>query len=209
MRPFARETAMMPARCNPAFIVFAEGIENLDASKCGLPRQKAGLPACWAGHDQPSFCWVLVVSVLGVNKDIKFKLWERKCVVISVAPAFPAPDGCGCPTDIPPVLKYSTCDGERAFCEIFTEIIVQEGVQIEILTDCDSPLAAPPVAANMRGKTINLKDAQELVDKVVTQIKLQKPGEEGERLIRLITREPAPQKPRKLATTWAKIKAAR
>ena len=50
------------------------------------------------------------------------------------------------------------------------------------------------------------KHAQELVNKTVREIKLKKPGEEGERLIRLITQQPSPTKPRKLATKWAKMK---
>ena len=51
------------------------------------------------------------------------------------------------------------------------------------------------------------KQAQEEVKQIVEEIKLEKPDKEGDQLIRLITQEPSPEKPRKLATTWATIKS--
>lgn len=50
------------------------------------------------------------------------------------------------------------------------------------------------------------EEAQKLVNDIIKDIKLKKPGEEGNELIKLITGKPSPSKEGKLATTWANIK---
>ena len=151
---------------------------------------------CISSHDVP--CQICIVQI--IDEDGK----SRACVTTSTCLPFPAL----CPNFI-----VGSCGAEVPGNGWIPENPPADAPRFE-----EPPRAAPPVYSfdkpvsfldTLVAQGISKKDAQELVKQIVEEIKLEKPGEEGERLIRLITQEPSPEKPRKLSTTWAKMKSAR